>query len=99
MNSRDTILQNVRNNQPGSLELPSIPRFQSGQTVDRKARFVAALKELDGEVVQSVSFASAGFVGWALPKGGGLLRQSERPKTWQVFRAERPSDGPPQNLS
>jgi L-lactate dehydrogenase complex protein LldG len=51
MTSRDTILQNVRNNQPSSRELPSIPRFHSGQTLDLKARFVAALKELDGEVV------------------------------------------------
>jgi L-lactate dehydrogenase complex protein LldG len=51
MNSRDTILQNVRNNQPGSRELPSIPRFHSAQRVDLKARFVAALQELDGEVV------------------------------------------------
>src|SRR6266481_7295702 len=51
MSSRDTILQNVRNNQPSSRELPSIPRFHSGQMLELKARFVAALKELDGEVV------------------------------------------------
>ncbi len=51
MNSRDTILQNVRNNQLSSRELPSVPSFHSRQILDLKERFVAALKELDGEVV------------------------------------------------
>jgi L-lactate dehydrogenase complex protein LldG len=51
MNFRDTILQNIRNNQPASRELPAIPKFHSEQPVDLKRRFVAALKELTGEVV------------------------------------------------
>jgi L-lactate dehydrogenase complex protein LldG len=51
MSFRDTILQNIRNNQPPSRELPAIPKFHSGQPVDLKRRFVAALKELTGEVV------------------------------------------------
>ena len=51
MSFRDTILQNVRNNQPSSRELPAIPKFHSEQPVDLKKQFVAALKELTGEVV------------------------------------------------
>jgi L-lactate dehydrogenase complex protein LldG len=51
MSIRDTILQNVRNNQPSSRELPGVPKFHSEQPVDLKERFVAALKELTGEVV------------------------------------------------
>ncbi len=51
MSFRDTILQNVRNNQPSSRELPAIPKFHSEQPVDLKKQFTAALKELYGEVV------------------------------------------------
>jgi L-lactate dehydrogenase complex protein LldG len=51
MSFRDTILENVRNNQPSSRELPAIPTFHSEQSVDLKTRFTEALKELAGEVV------------------------------------------------
>ena len=51
MSSRDTILLNVRKNQPASRELPEIPKFHSEQPVDLKKKFAAALKELDGEVL------------------------------------------------
>jgi L-lactate dehydrogenase complex protein LldG len=51
MSFRDTILQNVRNNQPSYRELPAIPKFHSEQPLDLKEKFVEALKELSGEVV------------------------------------------------
>jgi L-lactate dehydrogenase complex protein LldG len=51
MSFRDTILQNVLNNQPSARELPAVPKFHSGQPVDLKREFTAALKELSGEVV------------------------------------------------
>ncbi len=51
MSFRDTILQNVRKNQPTARELPVVPRFHSGQPVDLKEKFTAALKELYGEVI------------------------------------------------
>jgi L-lactate dehydrogenase complex protein LldG len=51
MNLRDIILQNVRNNQPSPRELPVVPMFHSGQPLDLKSQFVAALKDLTGEVV------------------------------------------------
>jgi L-lactate dehydrogenase complex protein LldG len=51
MSFRNTILQNVRNNQPSPRELPPVPKFHSEQPVDLKKRFVEALKELTGEVV------------------------------------------------
>ena len=51
MSFRDTILQNVLNNQPSARELPAVPKFHSGQPVDLKSEFTAALKELSGEVV------------------------------------------------
>ena len=51
MSFRDTILQNVRNNQPSSRELPAIPNFNSEQPIDLKREFTAALKELYGDVV------------------------------------------------
>ena len=53
MSSRNIILQrvNVRDNQPCPRELPVIPKFHSGQPVDLKKQFAAALKELSREVV------------------------------------------------
>jgi L-lactate dehydrogenase complex protein LldG len=51
MSFRDTILQNVRNNQPTHRELPAVPEFHSERTVDLKNKFTEALKELSGEVV------------------------------------------------
>ena len=51
MSFRNTILENVRNNQPSAPELPAIPKFHSEQSVDLKRKFAAALKELSGEVV------------------------------------------------
>jgi len=51
MSFRDTILQNVRNNQPSYRELPAVPKFHSEQPVDLKKTFTEALKELSGEVV------------------------------------------------
>jgi L-lactate dehydrogenase complex protein LldG len=51
MSFRDTILQNVRNNQPSPRELPAVPKFHSARPVDLKKQFTAALKELNGEVV------------------------------------------------
>jgi L-lactate dehydrogenase complex protein LldG len=51
MSFRDSILQNVRNNQPASRELPVIPKFHSDRAGDLKRKFAEALKELSGEVV------------------------------------------------
>lgn len=51
MSFRDTILKNVRNNQPFSRELPAIPKFHSEQPVDLQKKFAQALRELSGEVV------------------------------------------------
>jgi L-lactate dehydrogenase complex protein LldG len=51
MSFRDPILQNVRNNQPSSRELPAVPKFHSVQPVDLKKQFAAALKELNGDVI------------------------------------------------
>src|SRR5258705_13950476 len=48
---RDTILENVRNNQPSCRELPDVPKFHSDEPVDLKMQFTAALKELAGDVV------------------------------------------------
>jgi predicted deacetylase len=46
MTTRDTILHNVRKNQPASRDLPAIPNFHSKQPIDLKKKFVAALKYL-----------------------------------------------------
>ena len=51
MNFRETILQNVRSNQPSSRELPTIPKFHSEQPVDLKKQFIAALKKLYGDAL------------------------------------------------
>jgi L-lactate dehydrogenase complex protein LldG len=51
MSFRDVILQNVRNNQPSPRKLPVVPTFHAMQPGDLKRQFVAALKELTGEVV------------------------------------------------
>jgi L-lactate dehydrogenase complex protein LldG len=51
MSSRDDILQNIRNNQPSSRELPTVPSFHAAPSPDLKKLFTAALKELTGEVV------------------------------------------------
>jgi L-lactate dehydrogenase complex protein LldG len=62
MNLRDAILQNVRCNQPSPRELPAVPAFHSGQPVDLKEKFVAALKELTGEVVVKPTADFEGFL-------------------------------------
>jgi L-lactate dehydrogenase complex protein LldG len=51
MNFRDSVLQNVRDNQPSPRDLPVVPTFHSAQPVDLKSQFITALKELFGEVV------------------------------------------------
>jgi L-lactate dehydrogenase complex protein LldG len=51
MSFRDAILQNVRNNQPSSRDLPAPPKFHSEQPVELKKQFAAALKELSGDVI------------------------------------------------
>ena len=56
MSFRDTILQNVRNNQPSARELPAIPKFHSEQLVDLKREFTTALKELYGETRMPISW-------------------------------------------
>ena len=48
---RSSVLKNVRDHQPSARELPEVPKFHSEQPVDLKARFIASLKELAGEVV------------------------------------------------
>src|ERR1700692_3810828 len=62
MSFRDTILQNVRNNQPSSRELPAVPKFHSEQPVDLKKEFTAALKKLYGEVVTEPPADFEGFL-------------------------------------
>lgn len=51
MSFRETILQNVRSNQPSSRVLPTIPKFHSERPVDLKKQFIAALKKLYGDVL------------------------------------------------
>lgn len=51
MSFRDSILQNVRNNQPSPRDLPAIPKFHADRPIDLKKKFAEALKELSGEVV------------------------------------------------
>jgi L-lactate dehydrogenase complex protein LldG len=51
MSIRDSILQDVRNNQPSPRELPAVPKFRVSQPVDLKKQFTESLKELYGEVV------------------------------------------------
>ena len=48
---RASILQKIRGNQPSPRELPAVPKFHSDQPIDLKARFIASLKELAGEVI------------------------------------------------
>jgi L-lactate dehydrogenase complex protein LldG len=62
VNFRDVILENVRNNQPSPRELPVVPSFHAKQRVDLKSRFVAALKELFGEVVAEPPADFEGFL-------------------------------------
>ncbi len=51
MNSRENILQTTRNNQPGPRELPTVPTFHVEAALDLRKNFIAALKELTGEVI------------------------------------------------
>lgn len=51
MSSRDKILQTIRNNQPSPRELPAVASFHAQASFDLKKQFIAAVKELYGEVV------------------------------------------------
>jgi L-lactate dehydrogenase complex protein LldG len=51
MTARETILQNVRANQPASRALPVIPKFHSEQLLDLATRFVQSLKKMAAEDV------------------------------------------------
>jgi L-lactate dehydrogenase complex protein LldG len=67
MSFRDTILQNVRNNQPPARELPAVPKFHSKQPLDLKKQFTDALKELYGEVVAEPPPDFEAFLGKRFP--------------------------------
>jgi L-lactate dehydrogenase complex protein LldG len=62
MSSRDNILQNIRNNQPSSRELPTVPSFRAEPPLDLRKQFIAALKELTGEVVNEPPDDFDGFL-------------------------------------
>jgi L-lactate dehydrogenase complex protein LldG len=90
MNFRDMILQNVRNNQPSPRQLPVIPTFHSAGSVDLKSQFIAALKELFGEVVTEPPadfgsflrkrFPAAKTICSAVPEYAGNRRPEDFPR-------------------
>src|SRR5271163_3188546 len=51
MTARESILQNVRANQPALRTLPVVPKFHSEQPLDLATRFVQSLKKMAGESV------------------------------------------------
>jgi L-lactate dehydrogenase complex protein LldG len=51
MTARDSILVEVRTNQPDSRSLPPVPKFHSKQPVDLPQLFVQSLKRMAGEGV------------------------------------------------
>jgi len=51
MTARESILQNVRANQPALRTLPVVPKFHSEQPLDLATRFVQSLKKMAGEGV------------------------------------------------
>jgi len=51
MTARESILQDVRTNQPASRTLPIVPRFHSEKALDLPQLFVQSLKKMAGESV------------------------------------------------
>jgi L-lactate dehydrogenase complex protein LldG len=51
MTIRDSILDDIRKNQPSARELPSVPFFHSAAKVDLRERFCASLKRMAGEAI------------------------------------------------
>ena len=46
MTIRDSIMEDIRKNQPSPRELPVVPFFHSAKTVNLKDRFCASLKRM-----------------------------------------------------
>ena len=51
MTIRDSVLNEIRKNQPSARELPAVPFFHNATTVDIKDRFSASLKRMGGEAI------------------------------------------------
>jgi len=51
MTIRDSILEDIRTNQPSARELPPVPFFHSAKTVNLKERFCDSLKRMGGETI------------------------------------------------
>jgi L-lactate dehydrogenase complex protein LldG len=51
MTARESILQNIRTNQPASRTLPAVPKFHSDKVLDLPQLFVQSLKKMAGDGV------------------------------------------------
>jgi L-lactate dehydrogenase complex protein LldG len=51
MTIRDSILEDIRANQPSAGELPAVPFFHSAKTVNLKEKYCASLKRMAGEAI------------------------------------------------
>ncbi len=62
MTIRDSILDDIRKNQPSARELPAVPFFHNAKALDRKETFAASLKGMGGETITEYPADLGGFI-------------------------------------
>src|SRR5580658_568653 len=62
MTIRDSILSDIRKNQPSARDLPSVPFFHSTTPVDLKEKFCASLKGMAGDTITQYPDDLAQFI-------------------------------------
>jgi|SRR5580700_7221215 hypothetical protein len=62
MTIRDSILSDIRKNQPSARDLPSVPFFHSTTPVDLKEKFYASLKRMAGDTITQYPDDLAQFI-------------------------------------
>jgi L-lactate dehydrogenase complex protein LldG len=67
MTVRDSILSDIRKNQPSERDLPSVPLFHSMKPIDLKEKFCASLKEMAGDTITQYPVDLAQFIAARFP--------------------------------
>jgi L-lactate dehydrogenase complex protein LldG len=67
MTVRESILQNIRANQPAARELPLVSAFHSAAPIDLRERFCASLKSMAGETITACPSDLGSFIASRFP--------------------------------
>jgi len=67
MTARDTILADIRKNQPSARTLPAVPHFHGDASLDLKEKFRTSLKQMAGETITERPVDLAQFIAARFP--------------------------------